>query len=68
MEDFVALILLSMLIVVVLALILLPTLIAKTRKCRNLGAIFLINILGVWIGIGWIVALIWSFTDDVELS
>ena len=40
----------------------LPTLIAEHRKHHNLLAIFLVNILLGWLGIGWIVALIWSTT------
>ncbi|MFS2317781.1 superinfection immunity protein [Maricaulis sp. D1M11] len=40
----------------------LPTLIALIRGHHNTFAIFLTNLLLGWTGIGWIVALIWSFT------
>ncbi|WP_300526753.1 superinfection immunity protein [Maricaulis sp.] len=40
----------------------LPTLIALLRGHDNTFAIFLTNLLLGWTGIGWIIALIWSFT------
>ena len=40
----------------------LPTLIALLRGHHDTFAIFLTNLLLGWTGIGWIVALIWSFT------
>lgn len=48
----------------ILALILmfLPTLIALIRGHDNSFAIFLTNLLLGWTVIGWLVALIWSFT------
>ena len=39
-----------------------PSLIAAIRGHDNSFAIFLTNLLLGWTGIGWIVALIWSFT------
>ncbi|SDL97920.1 Superinfection immunity protein [Maricaulis salignorans] len=39
-----------------------PTLIALLRGHDNSFAIFLTNLLLGWTGIGWLVALIWSFT------
>ncbi|BDW99457.1 superinfection immunity protein [Maricaulis maris] len=39
-----------------------PTLIALLRGHDNTFAIFLTNLLLGWTMIGWIVALIWSFT------
>jgi T4 superinfection immunity protein len=42
-----------------------PTLIADWRGKHNVVPIFLINLLFGWfLGIGWIVALIWSLTYD----
>jgi hypothetical protein len=40
----------------------LPSIIGRYR--RNAGAIFLINLLTGWSGIGWFVALIWALTND----
>jgi len=40
----------------------LPTIIALLRGHDNTFAIFLTNLLLGWTGIGWIIALIWSFT------
>ncbi|MEO1038003.1 MAG: superinfection immunity protein [Pseudomonadota bacterium] len=50
--------------IIVLAVLLhfLPTLIALLRGHHNGFAIFLTNLLLGWTVIGWIVALIWSFT------
>ena len=42
----------------------LPTIIAFKRRHRNKTAITLINLLLGWSIIGWIVALLWSFTND----
>ena len=42
----------------------LPTIVAAIRNSRHLLAIFLINLLLSWTGIGWIVALIWAFTSE----
>jgi len=43
-----------------------PTLIAIIRKHNNLLVIFLINIFLSWTILGWILALVWSLTDNVE--
>ena len=66
MEDFITLIMLSLFVVSIITVILLPTLIARFRRCQSVGLIFLVNILGVWIGIGWPIALIWSIIGEAE--
>lgn len=48
--------------IVALLLMFLPTLVALLRGHDNTFAIFLTNLLLGWTVIGWIVALIWSFT------
>lgn len=48
--------------VLALLLMFLPTLIALIRGHDNTFAIFLTNLLLGWTVIGWIIALIWSFT------
>jgi len=66
MEDFITLIMLSLFVVSIIAVILLPTLIARFRRCQSIGLIFLVNILGIWIGIGWPIALIWSIIGQSD--
>jgi uncharacterized membrane protein YGL010W len=47
-------------------LYLFPWLCAKSRKHNNSAAIGLLNLLLGWSVIAWIVALIWSQTDNVQ--
>lgn len=49
-------------IVVVLALYFLPWLIAASRSHHNMTAIFLLNLFLGWTFLGWVAALVWSFT------
>ena len=49
-----------------LTLYLLPTFIAACRNHNNATPIFLVNIFFGWSGFGWIIALIWSFTNNVK--
>lgn len=51
-----------MLIVGSLATYFLPTFVASRRRHHNANAIFLLNLLLGWTGIGWIAALIWAAT------
>jgi RsiW-degrading membrane proteinase PrsW (M82 family) len=46
-----------------LAFYFLPTIIASQRGHNSTGAIFLLNFLLGWTFMGWIAALIWSFTN-----
>jgi hypothetical protein len=55
----------STLVIVVLVLYFLPTLIAMFRRHHNENAIIVCNLLLGWTVVGWIVALIWSFTSTV---
>ena len=50
-------------IILVFVFSLLPGLIAALRGHHNTAAIFATAILLGWTGIGWVVALIWSFTS-----
>lgn len=45
---------------------LLPTVIARTRRHKNILPIFVLNILLGWTFLGWVVALVWSFTAQEE--
>jgi Superinfection immunity protein len=44
----------------------LPYACASQRRHRSKAAIFLTNLLFGWTGVGWIFALIWAFTGNVE--
>lgn len=44
----------------------LPTIVASNRKHRNRGAIGMLNLLLGWTLLGWIIALIWAMTANVE--
>ena len=43
-----------------------PAIIASSRKHKNTGAITALNIFAGWSGIGWIGALVWACTNNVE--
>ena len=44
----------------------LPSFIAASRKHNNFTPIFIINFFTGFTLIGWFVALVWSFTDNVK--
>ena len=50
----------GLIIVLIFGLYLLPSLISFLRRNKNYPAIFLLNLLLGWTGIGWVVALVWS--------
>lgn len=58
MQNFTVLGLLSVVLIAVLYF--LPTLIAFIRHHKNSLAVFLLNLLLGWTGLGWIVSLVWS--------
>ena len=47
-----------------LVVFLLPTIIAVLRHKRNTTVILVLNLLGGWTVIGWIIALVWAFAPD----
>ena len=49
-------------LILLVVLSFLPTVIALLRGHHNSFAIFLTNLLLGWTVVGWIIALIWSFT------
>jgi Superinfection immunity protein len=68
LSDLGAILTLLIFVVMIFGGLFLPTIIARYRKHNNLGAIFVTNLIGMFFfGIGWIVALIWSLTDNVEI-
>ena len=48
---------------VALLIYLLPSIIAISRHHQNKTAIIVLNILGGWTFIGYIIAIVWSFTN-----
>jgi hypothetical protein len=53
-------------IFVAIPIYLMPSAIAHTRRHKNLVPILLVNIIFGWTIIGWVIALIWSFTSNVN--
>lgn len=51
------------LVLLLVAIYFLPTLIASSRGHQNSAAIFVMNLLLGWTLIGWVMALVWSFTE-----
>ena len=52
------------LVLLIVILYFIPSLIAVSRHHRNKTAIFVLNIFLGWSVLGWVVALVWSFTND----
>ncbi|HFN4168276.1 superinfection immunity protein [Enterobacter hormaechei] len=52
------------LLVIMIVLYLLPALIASIRSHKNSTAIWVLTVILGWTGLGWVVALIWSFTNQ----
>jgi hypothetical protein len=55
------------LIILILIIYFLPTIIGHKRWHKNLKGIFLTNLFFGWAVIGWLVALIWSVSDNITL-
>lgn len=56
-------------LLLVLALIIiyfLPSFVAGKRNHRNAGAITVLNLFLGWTFLGWVIALVWAATDNVE--
>ncbi|MFC1982441.1 superinfection immunity protein [Chloroflexota bacterium] len=47
-----------------LSIFLLPTIVAIVGHKNRTTAILVLNLLGGWTVIGWVVALVWAFTSD----
>ena len=43
-----------------------PAIVAESRKHRNSSAILILNLLLGWTFFGWVIALVWAFTDNVR--
>jgi Superinfection immunity protein len=53
-------------VLIALSLYLLPSLIAALRGHLDAAAIFVLNLVLGWTGLGWLVALIWSLTGNTR--
>ncbi|MFT8736379.1 MAG: superinfection immunity protein [Zymomonas mobilis] len=49
-------------IIILLAIYFIPTLVANSRNHKNTMSIFLLNLFLGWTFLGWVAALVWSFT------
>ena len=56
----------AIMVIIGAALYLIPSIIAGARHHRSGGAIMACNILLGWCFIGWVAALVWSLTGNVE--
>jgi hypothetical protein len=52
--------------VIILAIYFIPAIVASNRRHRNRTAIGVLNLLLGWTLIGWVAALVWALTADVE--
>lgn len=61
-----ATVLLVAILIVSLLVYFLPSVVASKRRHRERGAIFVLNLLAGWTFFGWVAALVWSLTSNVE--
>lgn len=54
-------------LLVIFAIYFLPCIVATLRKHRQQLAIFVLNLLLGWTLVGWVVAMVWACTADVEI-
>ena len=53
----------ALLVLVAIAFYFLPAAVAMKRNHPNGGAIFALNLFLGWTFLGWVIALVWSFTN-----
>jgi Superinfection immunity protein len=53
-------------VLIALSLYLLPSMVAALRGHLDAAAIFVLNLVLGWTGLGWLVALIWSLTGNAR--
>jgi uncharacterized membrane protein YhaH (DUF805 family) len=61
-------ILLFVFIVIATLMSLLPGIIAQMRRHHNRAAIWIVTLLAGWTGVGWIIAMVWAFTNPPPRS
>ena len=47
-----------------ISVFLLPTIVAVVGRKRNTTGILVLNVLGGWTIVGWVVALVWAFVAE----
>lgn len=57
----------AILILILFPIYFLPCIVATVRKHRQQLAIFMVNLLLGWTFLGWVVAMVWACTADVEI-
>ena len=62
MNEFIGLILMGL----ILAIYFLPTIVGRNK--RNATAILMLNLFLGWTVIGWVIALVWAFTNDTQVQ
>lgn len=55
------------LVLALIALYFAPTIVAVVRKHRNIPAIATVNALLGWTFVGWVIALVWSVTNQSKV-
>lgn len=55
-----------MLVIVFFAVYFLPSIIATNRDHKNSTSITVLNLLLGWTMIGWVIAIVWAYSDNVE--
>lgn len=58
----------ALLLILALALYLLPAIIASVRKHPNGAAICVLDLFLGWTVLGWVIALVWSFTSPTVVT
>lgn len=53
-------------LIFIIAIYFIPAVIASSRKHKNGAAIIALNIFLGWTMLGWVIALVWAFTNNVE--
>lgn len=56
------------LLVIVAVIHFIPSIVAYKRRHRNILPIIIINIFFGWTLIGWVIALVWSLTDNTHAN
>ncbi|MFH1032812.1 MAG: superinfection immunity protein [Chloroflexota bacterium] len=55
-----------LLVLPTLAVYFAPTIVAITRRAKNISGIVLLNIFGGWTFVGWVISLVWAIIDPKQ--
>lgn len=64
MKEFVGFIIIGTTLILTVGAYLLPSIVAHNVQHRNKDAILILNLLLGWTGLGWVIALVWAFTNN----